>query len=48
MPTSAKKPIVAMATPSVVSHACIACPVSANGKPEVNPKNSIEMSRCRR
>ena len=45
MPTKPKKPMVAMSKPSTVNHACIACPVNANGKPEANPRNKMAVKR---
>ena len=38
--------MVAMSMPSTVSQACIACPVSASGRPEAKPSSVTAASRC--
>jgi hypothetical protein len=45
-PTRLRKPMVAMSTPSALSHACIAWPVRASGRPEAKPRTVTATSRC--
>src|SRR5256885_2224468 len=45
-PTMLRKPMVAMSTPSAVSQACMAWPVSASGRPEAKPRRVTTVRRC--
>src|SRR5690349_19260913 len=38
--------MVAMSSPSTLSHACMACPVSASGSPDAKPSSVTTINRC--
>jgi hypothetical protein len=42
-----RNPMVAMSTCSMLSHACIACPVSASGSPDAKASSITTTSRCK-